>query len=103
MEVEQAMFDLEGVNSVLHRALGNIHTFNIEAVSEATAEGQELALATMVIGQAALAEHRFRNVGLAASSVIILLLIGALLMKIKQIDASMEAAATSRGTPREDR
>ena len=88
---------------MLHRALGNIHTFDIEAVGEATAEGQELTAATMVIGQAALAEHRFRNIGLAGSSAIILLLIAALLMKIKQIDASMEAAATSQGTPREDR
>jgi len=103
MEVEQAIFDLEGVASVLHRALGNIHTFDIDAVGEATAEGHELAASTLVIGQAALAEHRFRNIGLALSSAVILLLIGALLMKIKQIDARMEQTAPSLGTPLEDR
>ena len=103
MEVEQAIFDLEGVNSVLHRALGNIHTFDIGLVTEATEEGQVLALAGMEIGHEALAEHKFRNMGLGLSSAIILLLIGALLMKIKQIDASMEATAPSMGTPTEDR
>ncbi len=103
MEVEQAMFDLDGVNSVLHRALGNIHTFDIETVGEATAEGQLLALASMEIGRAALAEHRFRRLGLALSSAIILLLIGALVMKIKQIDASMEETVPSQRTPMEDR
>lgn len=103
MEVEQAMFDLDGVNSVLHRALGNIHTFDVEAVGEATAEGQELALASMEIGQAALAEHKFRRMGLALSSAIILLLIGALVMKIKEIDVSMEETVPSQGAPMEDR
>ena len=103
MEVEQAIFDLEGANSILHRALGNIHTFDVELVGEATAEGHELALAGMEAGLAALAEHKFRNMGLAASSAIILLLIGALLMKIKQIDAQMEETAPSQGTPTEDR
>lgn len=103
MEVEQAVFDLDGVNSVLHRALGNIHTFDIETVGEATSEGQELALASMEIGLAALAEHKFRRLGLALSSAIILLLIGALVMKIKEIDVSMEETAPSQGAPMEDR
>lgn len=103
MEVEQALFELEGVSSVLHRALGNIHTFDIETVREATAEGHELAVAGMEVGQAALAEHSFRNTGLALSSAVILLLIGALVMKIRQIDASMEETAPSPGTPRKDR
>jgi hypothetical protein len=103
MEVEQALFDLEGVNSVLHRALGNIHTFDIELVGTETAEGQVITQTAMEIGQAALAEHRFRNRGLAASSAIIVLLIAALLMKIKEIDARMEETAPSQGSPLEDR
>ena len=90
MEVEQAIFDLEGVNSVLQRAFGNVHTFDAALVGEATAEGQVLTAASMEIGLAALDEHRFRNMGLALSSGIILLLIGALILKIKEIDASME-------------
>lgn len=103
MEVEQAMFDLDGVSSLLHRALGNIHTFDVGTVDEATSEGQELALASMEIGQAALAEHKFRRMGLALSSAIILLLMGALVMKIKEIDVSMEETVPSQGAPMEDR
>jgi predicted CXXCH cytochrome family protein len=103
MEVEQAMFDLEGVNSVLHRALGNIHTFDTELVGEATAEGQELAFQTLEIGEEALEEHRFRTTGLALSSAIIVLLIGLLVMKIREMDARMETTAPSLHTRSEDR
>ena len=102
MEVQQALFDLDGVNSILHRALSNIHTFDVEMVGEATAEGQVLAVQTLQIGEEALVEHRFRNQGLALSTAIIVLLIGLLIMKIREMDARMETTAPSQPTGSED-
>jgi predicted CXXCH cytochrome family protein len=86
MEVSQALFDLEEVNDALHRARSAIHTFRVDSVRREVEAGHEVALAGLERGEAALRENRFRRVGLGFSSAIILFLIGALILKIRDMD-----------------
>jgi predicted CXXCH cytochrome family protein len=87
MEVSQALFELEDVNDAVHRARSAVHTFQVDLVRQETQAGLEVALRGLERGEEALRENRFRRVGLGLSSAVILLLIGALILKIRDMDA----------------
>jgi hypothetical protein len=86
MEVSQALFDLEDVRNVQTRAHSAIHTFRVEPVREEVTVGLAITALAQERGLEALADHRFRRVGLGLSATIILLLIVGLLMKIRELE-----------------
>ena len=88
MEVSQAFFELEEINTVRTRARSAIHTFRVGPVRAEVEAGLEMAERAAVRGGDALDEHHFRRIGLGLSSAIIVLLIIGLLMKIRQLEAA---------------
>lgn len=86
MEVSQAIFELADANNALTKARTAIHSFHVDPVEEEVAAGLEVTDRASERGEEALDEHRFRRVGLAASSVVILTLIVGLLARIRQLE-----------------
>jgi hypothetical protein len=86
MEVSQAQFELEEVNNALTMARSAVHSFQVEPVKAHVDQGLALTDAGAQRGRAALDEHTFRRVGLAASAAIVLALITGLLLKIRQLE-----------------
>jgi hypothetical protein len=90
MEVSQAFFELEDVSNARTRAHSAIHAFRVGPVRDEVAAGLAITARAEERGREALAEHRFRRVGLGLSSAIILLLIVGLLLKIRQLERAEE-------------
>jgi hypothetical protein len=86
MEVSEALFELQGAQTALVLARAAVHTFNVLAVEEEVVDGLAIAANANTQGEELLDELRFRRLGLAISSVIILVLIGGLVLKIRQLD-----------------
>jgi predicted CXXCH cytochrome family protein len=86
MEVSQALFELEDVNNVQTRAHSAIHAFRVGPVREQVEQGLAIAARAEERGREALAEHRFRRVGLGLSSGFIVLLIVGLLLRIRELE-----------------
>jgi len=86
VEVSEAQFELGGAQNTLLQARAAIHSFSIDSVQAHIDDGLEITATAREQGFEALDELSFRRVGLAVSSVIILLLIGGLVLKIRQID-----------------
>lgn len=86
MEVSQAVFELESVNNALTKARTAIHGFAVEAVAAEVDEGFTVTTGAFERGEEALAEHRFRRVGLGASALVIALLIVGLSLKIRALE-----------------
>ena len=85
MEVSAAQADMKDSNSALVMGRAAMHSFSPDAVTEALAPGREIAGASLEKGQSALKDLRVRRMGLIASVAIILVLILALVLKIRQI------------------
>lgn len=92
MEVSQALFELEDFTNVEIKARHAIHAFAVEPVRKEAEPGFEIAARAEERGDAALEEHGFRRVGLAVSAGIILLLITALFLKVKDSEAKADEA-----------
>ncbi len=90
MEVSQAVFDLDEVNNALVKARTAIHAFQLEPVQQEIDVGLESTRSALERGEAALFEHWFRRAGLGLSAAIILALILALLIKIRNIEIRVE-------------
>lgn len=101
MEVSQALFELDDVGNALTKARTAIHTLHVDSVRGETRAGFDVADRAIQRGNEALAEHRFRRVGLGFSAGIILILVLGLALKIRQIEAR-NAGARSRPTHRGD-
>jgi predicted CXXCH cytochrome family protein len=86
MEVSQALFELEDAKDALVRARTAIHTFRVEPVREEIDGGLAITAKARTRGEAALAEHRFRRVGLAGSTSLILILVLGLWFKIRDLE-----------------
>jgi hypothetical protein len=93
IEVSQAQFDLNGAVDALVKSRASVHGFTVAAVSAPIGEGRAIAARAHARGLQALDELQFRRKGLAVSVVIILALIAALAMKIRQIERTAPAAA----------
>jgi mono/diheme cytochrome c family protein len=86
VEVSQAQFDLEGAHNALVSSRAAIHTFDVATVDTAVGIGRKITAAALVRGQAALGELRFRRTGLAVFALIIVVLIVALLLRIRDLE-----------------
>ena len=86
MEVSQALFELNGAEDALIKVRATVHSFDIGAVNTEMEAGLEIAAEAQSRGQEALADLRFRRLGLVASVVIIVVLIVGLVMKIREIE-----------------
>ncbi|MEJ2679069.1 MAG: cytochrome c3 family protein, partial [Gemmatimonadota bacterium] len=90
MEVSEALFELDDVNDALTKARTAIHTMHVAPVRKEIDAGLAVTTRAQERGRAAMAEHRFRRVGLAISAAIILILVLGLALKIRQIEARAE-------------
>ena len=86
IEISQAQFDLNGAFDQLVKARAAIHNFTVAGVRTPVDEGRAIAARAHDRGIRALEEFAFRRRGLAVSVLIILTLIAALVMKIRQIE-----------------
>ncbi len=86
IEVSQPQFDLKDATNNLVEARLAIHTFNVGAVRGPVEKGLAIARKSYEQGVRALAELRFRRNGLFVSLAIIVLVIAALLLKIRQVE-----------------
>jgi hypothetical protein len=100
MEVSQARFDLAGGGEALVKARVAVHAASLPAVQKETEAGLAITAKAYARGVRALEELRFRRRGLAVSLLIILLLIAALVLKIRQLDRARirRAANVPEGT-----
>ena len=86
MEVSQARFELGGANDELVKARAAVHAFQVAAVKKEAEAGLTIAQKVYARGVRALEDLRFRRTGLVVSLVIIVVLIAALVLKIRQIE-----------------
>lgn len=93
MEVRDAQFELSSAGrtaTIESRAL--IHSFEPGRLIQRTEEGQGVAAQALAAAKAALEELRRRQVGLAISLVVILLVLVGLYLKIRQVDRERHSA-----------
>jgi hypothetical protein len=93
VEVSQAQFDLNSAFDALVKARAAVHSFTVAAVSAQVGEGRAIAARAHARGLRAHEELLFRRRGLAVSVIIILTLIAALVLKIRQIERPATTAA----------
>lgn len=86
MEVSQAQFDLQNAQTALLQARTAIHTFETDSVDRHVDEGLAVTDTAIARGNEALEDLRFRRLGLGLSTGVIVLLIGALVLKIWQLE-----------------
>ena len=86
MPVSQAEFELSRVQTSRLTARAATHSLQLDTVRAALTEGRETAEQGYADGRQALEELETRRLGLAVSSVIILLLIGGLIVKIRRLE-----------------
>ena len=97
MEVSQALFELEDVTNARTKARNAIHTLAVDPVRKEAEAGFAIAARGEERGLAALEEHHLRRVGLGVSAGIILLLITALFLKVKDAEARSGEAVAAVG------
>ncbi|MFH1572925.1 MAG: cytochrome c3 family protein [Acidobacteriota bacterium] len=85
MEVSRPIFNLTEGRNFLIRARVETHRFDPAALRKVLDEGMHIAAAAEQNGHDALSELAFRRKGMGVSAVIILLLIGLLIVKIRQL------------------
>jgi len=93
VEVGEALASLNDASSALIKARAAVHAFDPDLVATEAEAGVEIAGEALVRGGEALAELRFRRIGLAVSVVVIGGLIVGLVLKIKEIE---QPVATGR-------
>lgn len=86
MEVSRVAFDLGKADEALVRARADVHLFRLSAVQKTAAEGLSVSRAAKVKGLKALAERNVRRRGLFLSLGLIVLAVGALILKIRDVD-----------------
>ncbi|MEQ1896465.1 MAG: cytochrome c3 family protein [Vicinamibacterales bacterium] len=92
MEVGDQDLALGKARDQLMLARTDVHTFDPKKVEGVTADGDKVAAEAEAGGRRALEELSFRRRGLTASLVLILAVVGALTLKIRQIDQRRSAA-----------
>jgi hypothetical protein len=84
MEVSRIRFDLLAASNALTKARSEVHLFQPAAVHKTVLDGLEVARKVKGAGEATLSERDYRRRGLFVSLALILLSMGALLLKIRQ-------------------
>ena len=88
MEVSQALFELEEVNNALTKARSAIHSFAVEPVRTEVDAGLAVTAAGLQRGGVALREYLERRMGLGAATLFILVLIAAIIARIRALERS---------------
>jgi hypothetical protein len=91
MEVSQAKFELRGATDALLKTRTAIHLVDPAAIGKLTEEGNQVAARAHAKGVTALEDLAFRHRGLWVSVGIIVLVIGALVLKIREVDRRQES------------
>jgi predicted CXXCH cytochrome family protein len=91
MEVSRPSFDLAEGRDRLVRARVEIHSFDLGQFQKVLAEGLNIAARSESSGVRAMEELAFRRKGLAVSSAILLVMIGLLILKIRQLGKDRHA------------
>ncbi len=91
MEVSGAKVDLSTAHESLIKARVNVHAFDDAEVKKVTDEGTQTADKAYQAGVAALRERDVRRKGLGISLIAIVLAIGGLYLKIRQIESQPKA------------
>jgi hypothetical protein len=86
MEVRPDLYELREASDQLVELRVLAHSFDVERYLEAAGKGMEAADAGVEAGHGAFAELRTRRLGLAASLIVILAVIVALALKIRQME-----------------
>ena len=86
MEVSQPQFELENAQTALLQARTAVHAFVHDSVQRHVDEGLGIAASAIARGHAVLDDLRFRRLGLAVSTGVIVLLIASLILKIRQLE-----------------
>lgn len=94
MEVGDQHLAIAKARDQLMLARTDLHGFNPKSVLVDTAEGDKAAAEAEAGGRQALADVAFRRKGLAASMAVILLVVGALWLKIRELDRRREREET---------
>jgi hypothetical protein len=102
MEVSQVRFELNAAYDALVKARTAVHAASVAAVKAETDTGLTIAAKAYARALRALDELKFRRKGLAASLVIILVLIGGLVTKIRLLERRRRGEA-ERSAVTEDR
>ena len=84
LEVSQARFELEDATTALVRAQASTHSARADTVQERVEAGLAITAKAWERGQDAFRDLRNRRLGLAVSSVIIVILIAAIVTKIRE-------------------
>lgn len=87
MEVDDALFDIQGAREVLIKSRTMIHSLDGEEVSRVAAPGVELAVRAYDAGAGAVVDFHNRRVGLGISTIIITFLVIVLYLYIKRIES----------------
>ena len=85
MPVDQALFELTQVQNAVVSARAVMHTARLDSMRAHISTGLVAAATGVRAGDDAFEELRVRRTGLAASSIVILILILGLLIKIRQL------------------
>jgi hypothetical protein len=85
MEVSRIRFELSKADDALTGARAEVHRFQLAAVHTAASSGMEVARSALIAADRTLAERDFRRKGLFISFAIILVVIAALLLKIRDL------------------
>jgi predicted CXXCH cytochrome family protein len=85
MEVSKPKFDLRKASDSLTNARTMIHSFDVETVDKALAEGDKVVAEAQAKGDGALRDYTERRIWLAGSLLPILLVIGLLLLYIRSM------------------
>lgn len=86
MEVSRDQFELAKADEALTKARTDVHYFQTTAVHRDVEEGLKVAATATSAGRRALAERDFRRRGLVVSLVLIAAAVGALVLKIRDLD-----------------
>jgi predicted CXXCH cytochrome family protein len=86
MEVSQPQFELANAQTALLQARTAVHSFSLDSVQRHVTDGLGVTTSAIERGLAALDDLRFRRIGLGVSTTVIVLLIGGLVLKIRQLE-----------------
>lgn len=97
VEISDAEFKLQDVNTVLVTAKNMTHGLDTAEIDKSVAEGEKELAGVLTAGERALGEARFRRQGLAVTTVLLAVFAAALALKVRRIGRDRREAA---GGPR---
>jgi hypothetical protein len=92
LEVSQARFELEDATNAIVLARASTHSASVDSVKTRVDAGLEITSRAWQRGNGAFRDLRIRRIGLAVSSLIIVVLIAGIVMKIREFDRQSVSA-----------